>query len=137
MNEGLLFSPEDADLARFSWCKNRYGYFKRVGAAHKTQMFHRLVLARILGRPLTPADVCDHMNTNRGDNRRQNLRLTNRAGNSQNRRSNPFRGTTRHKDGKWQAAVDGKYIGLFASRADAARAAAQRRRELNYLSSTP
>ena len=138
-NLQVLFSPEDADLASVTWTSNVDGY------ARKSKRFaHRIVLSRILGRPLTSADICDHVNRLRTDNRRENLRLTNRAGNAQNRCGNHssssggIRGVTwAKKENKWQVAVKKSdkqfWCGYFTDLDEASRAAAAKRCELGFL----
>lgn len=44
---------------------NRHGYVRE----------HRIVMARMIGRPLLPGEVVDHRNDVRSDNRPENLRL--------------------------------------------------------------
>lgn len=143
-----IFDPEDADLSRMKWRLDRSGYAR---ATHNTWVngkkvpltlrAHRLVMARQLGRPLTSADIVDHRNLNRLDNRRGNLRITDHEGNSQNRRTFGrvgARGVTIHKaTGKFQAAVGHKgrtyYCGLFDSLDAAAAAAAAKRKSLGFM----
>ncbi len=66
----------------------------------------------------------DHVNRDGLDNRRANLRAATSAQNAANRL--PVRaglkGVTRHRSGKWQAAIAKKYIGLFETEAEAAAA---------------
>ncbi len=133
-----IFSKEDEDISALHWWPCRKGYARRRDG-NKTIFAHRVIGARIYGKPLGPDNVVDHINHDKLDNRRENLRITTHAGNSQNRRCNPLRGTTWHKKvGKWQAAVNhlGKiyYCGLFACRSKAAEAAKQKRDELGFLS---
>jgi len=90
---------------------------------------------------LKKTQVIDHVNHNLMDARRENLRLTNQSGNMQNRKPKPYRGTTFHRrTGKWQATAFAfgrhNYIGLFESRDDAAAAASEKRKELNFLTNT-
>lgn len=42
---------------------------------HNQVREHRIVMARMLGRPLTRTEVVDHINDIRDDNRPKNLRL--------------------------------------------------------------
>jgi len=94
----LLFSDADSDLRNVRWHISR-GYAKncRLGLAH------RVVLARICGA-IPSGLVSDHINRNRLDNRRENLRAVD---NSENARNSDYcdnaRRYFRRKDtGKWQ-----------------------------------
>lgn len=69
----------------------------------------------------------DHINRDRLDNRRANLREAtpsqNLANKTKQRNSkSPYKGVTRHKFGKWQAKAKGVYLGLFDNPMDAALA---------------
>lgn len=137
-----IFSPEDADLAALKWRVNRDGYFRRnfprAGGGRKTIDAHRIVGARIAGRPLLRTEEVDHVFANKADTRRENLRVTTHRGNSQNRIDKTgFRGTIKTPNGKWRAEVKhyGKKIilGTFTDRAKAAEAARRKREELGFL----
>jgi len=63
-------------------------------------------------------------------------------GNAQNKNIGPYRGTCWvKKSGKWQAYVEHRhhnyYLGLFVDRDEAAKAAANKRKELGFLDNTP
>lgn len=93
------------------------------------------------GRSLVTAEVVDHINFNILDNRRSNLRITTKQGNSQNRMPrNGYRGVTFHKCGKWQAQVghNGRthYGGLHDTQEEAAEAAKAIRLKLHFLGET-
>jgi hypothetical protein len=151
-----LFSPEDADLAELKWRSDRYGYARRTlngrdengKKTTKIVMAHRVVLERMLDRPLRRGELSDHRNRVRLDCQRTNLRVTDYAGNSRNRTkkpSNPTRkpsnptgllGVTRHKQtGKWQAQVSRggihHYCGLHDTPEAAGAVAAAKRIELD------
>jgi len=76
----------------------------------------------------------DHINRNRLDNRKANLRIVDPAGQAQNHSArrgstSPFRGVSWHSvTGKWQARVglDGRqhHLGVFSTEEEAARIAA-------------
>lgn len=140
------FSEEDADLSRHLWRLDTHGYAvrtinQRVGG-RKTGMVsraHREVMRRVHG-PLTPEDVVDHINFDKLDNRRENLRVGSKMANSQHRQpmnAIGMRGVTFVKRlRKWQASVGhlGKkyYCGLFLTPESAAEAAAAKREELGF-----
>lgn len=133
------FSPEDADLVRLSYLLKRgYPQSSQKVNGKPTQVYpHRIVLSRKLGRALVAGEICDHIDFDPLNCTRENLRVTNAAGNSQHRNiPDGTRGTAR-KRRKWQAAVGhaGKtyYCGLHTTRAEAAEAAAVKRKQLGFL----
>jgi hypothetical protein len=81
----------------------------------------------------TKGEIVDHHDHDTLNNSKENLRLTNKAGNSSNRRktrkptSSAFKGVTLDKRrGKWTAQIEGsgihRYLGSFILEEDAARA---------------
>lgn len=115
-------------LARHRWYLNPDGYavcHVSTARGRKTIYMHRLVNH-------TPEDLLtDHINGDRLDNRRENLRTATYSQNNANsrprRRRGRYRGVYWHNPtGKWvaQISVDGRlrHLGLFASELSAARA---------------
>lgn len=102
---------------------NRRGYIKLVCCGRDLQA-HRVVW--LLERGEWPPGVIDHINGQTTDNRIENLRLATPSQNNQNRRSasrsTPYKGVTRHADGKFQVYVGNKYLGLYSTAEAAARA---------------
>lgn len=92
-------SAEDADLLRHPWHINSKGYAV-VCINAKQYRLHRLVMSRMVGRPLHKHDICDHINRLRNDNRRQNLRLVSFSENTSNRNAVDI---FRHKHFKYLA----------------------------------
>ncbi len=82
-------SDEDADLAMYKWTAHSMGYaYRQIGTKGKNQqclLLHRVILERIVGRPLQKGECCDHINRDRSDNRRENLRLVTQQENIWNR----------------------------------------------------
>jgi hypothetical protein len=140
----------DADvceqLAPYRWYRNAYGYavgrittgkFKRqgrrgpkVGGAAPSVYMHRW----ILGLPPGDKRRGDHINRDRLDNRRSNLRVVDMKANAQNKssygRGSKYRGVAPTTSGKWKAYgdINGKrtYIGCtFLTEEEAAAAAAE------------
>jgi hypothetical protein len=138
-----IFSDEDADLRDLKW-NSRDGYARRThnyrdsdGKYKATKIYaHRMVLARMLGREQVRGEVCDHINQNRLDNRRENLRAAtysqNRFNCAQAITGRPPGVVFRH--GKWLAQVSfrGKchYCGSHSTLSAAAAAAHAKRVEL-------
>ena len=115
-------------LSQWTWRRSSDGYAVRSegrGSQKRTVRLHRQINE-------TPPDyVTDHVNGNKLDNRRCNLRTAttrqNNANASDRSRRSRFRGVYWHMTaGKWYAQIsrDGKpkHLGLFASEVQAARA---------------
>jgi len=141
-----IFSDEDEDLNDRSWRTDRCGYARttinRKPEKPVTVFAHHLVCERVFGRrpDWSKREVCDHINQNRLDNRRENLRITTVRTNARNRKhanaDRPY--ATRHSSGKWQAAVwknrRSRYLGLFETSEEATQAALKFIRENNLES---
>jgi hypothetical protein len=125
----------DAALARFRWSFDQDGYV--VASPHRGMKLrlHRLILG------LGPGDglEADHINGDKLDNRRGNLRVASRAQNGQNVPAR--RGASRHRNVYydpsrptarcWRArygGVKGRHIGWFLTEEEAAAAAEAWRR---------
>lgn len=107
---------------------------------YKRIQLHRAILTRILRRELCPRkEMCDHINGDGIDNRRENLRTATPSQNQHNRSphrretSSQYKGVSWSKKlRKWTAQIGGieggserdkvSYLGLFVSEEDAARA---------------
>ncbi len=119
-----LCSPEDYDmLVKYTWCCNKDGYVKgKVDGILKTM--HRVIM------DASKTQIVDHINKERHDNRRENLRLVTAAQNAQNRKksegaSSRYRGVTfvKHSN-KYRACFEADkqriLIGDFLNEQDAA-----------------
>jgi hypothetical protein len=127
--EATVDAADYAPLTRWSW--HLHGsYAGRTGSV----LMHRELLGLQPGDGLTG----DHINGDKLDNRRSNLRVATYGENQQNRRYGY--GTSRHrgvslqrKTGRWLAhgKIRGKMynLGLYADEAEAARVAAAWREE--------
>lgn len=108
-----------ASLPTLRWNLDADGY-ARARVQGKTIRMHRLVVGA------EPRQIVDHINRNRLDNRRENLRVVDQQTNAINRgKSNNsasrYKGVNKHKSG-WQVYVGSCYVGLFKSEEDAALA---------------
>lgn len=134
----------DADLGRMKWYADDVGretslawYAVRNssvsdGKKHAIRM-HRVILERIIGRPLMAGEQAIHANNDGLDNRRANLRLATRTQNNANARirttpkSSKYRGVTWDKRcRRWRAQIGfkgkNKFLGDYDHEEDAARA---------------
>lgn len=129
-----LLDDEDADLADLKWMADAAGYaarntFMRGGVKIRRLLMHRVIVERIIGRPLLFREYVDHRNKNTTDNRRTNLRIAGTSRNQANRKPNgerPYKGVHQHTNGRWRARVkvDGitHHLGYFDTLEEAARA---------------
>lgn len=142
-----ILDVEDADYAALQWsCKKRFyhvRWFKFEDGTRKLLRLCRLVLERKLGRKLLPGKVCDHIDCNPVNNRRDNLRETTQKKNGENLRprSRP-RGVHFNKlAGKFEAYVHYEYkkhyFGLYDTEEEAAARAALERKNFGFLTNQP
>lgn len=124
----------DGDLTKFKWHYHKGGYAARRSHADerpkwKIVLMHRMILKRMLGRPLRPGEQVDHVNRNGFDNRRCNIRLATDQQNKRNRGKIPgglseYLGVVKTRD-RWSAhiTVDYRnlYLGIFDDEEIAAR----------------
>lgn len=129
LTKGLtaLIDDIDSDLADFKWCVtasgNEYYAYGRLAKGGKQLLMHRVILERVIGRSLTKTELTDHINMNKLDNRRENLRIATHSQNGQNQGLRPdntsgFKGVSWYKKtSKWTASIyiygRRKYLGYF------------------------
>ena len=128
-----LIDTTDADLVlgRGAWCLDDLGYvarYDRPNGVTKRTRLHRFLLGLDPGNPLQG----DHINRDRLDNRRSNLRAVTQSLNTQNRAAkpgaaSPFKGVSPVPSGRWKATgrKDNRqiHIGTYDSEVGAAEAA--------------
>lgn len=127
-----IVDEEDVGILRAGeWFVNSKGYVVRRGRGPGKRL-HRRVMARKLRRNLRRDQLTDHLNRDKLDNTRGNLRLATQSQNQFNRGPDTgyrFKGVRllrREKVNRWDARITcrGKrhYLGVFATPEDAARA---------------
>ena len=138
---GLAVLVDEADYERL----NRYRWYLLKGSGyavrttprpqHKTVYMHREVITDV-----GPGMEVDHINRNRLDNRRANLRVASRSLNAQNLTPRTD-GSSRHRNVHWctekqrwvvKVRLNGRrhYVGSFTDEETAGRAAENSRRQL-------
>lgn len=127
-----IVDREDADLADVTWHQNGNGYAQRR-RGDPYGLMHRIVLGRLIGRELATAEQCDHINGDRLDDRRDNLRIATNSQNARNRKpigESAYMGVSRN-GGAWRAKILPAgavnrgaqiHLGIFADEEEAARA---------------
>jgi hypothetical protein len=114
---GAQCSPEDLDLAMSRrWHFGGHGVRRYVSFRDKNAgtnvSFHRLVFERMTGAQPLPGFEIDHINRDRLDNRRDNLRAVEHRYNMQNRgldanNTSGYRGVVyRKKENRWAAQAE-------------------------------
>jgi hypothetical protein len=122
-------SPEDYEwLSRWRWKLTAKGYAQRTTTRGRNQWTSVRMARAILG--LNPGDprLADHVNRDRLDNRRSNLRIIDAADSEQNvgarGGTSGFRGVFRdERSERWYAKVGDMYLGSFVTEPEAAAAA--------------
>ncbi len=141
-----ILSPNEKCITDNWWHMHSAGYAERtsfIDGKKTTILAHREVMQEMIGRKLLRGEVVDHINGDKLDNRRENLRIVTHSQNLQNWHVNrPYRGTGWDAtNGKWMAYVSKNKkrhnLGRFSSREDAYKVAEQKRNELGFLTATP
>jgi hypothetical protein len=100
-----IVSSEDADLSELNWhaSKVQYGRYAcrkiRINGKSKTLRMHRIILERMLNRDLDEDEFVDHIDNDKLNNRRSNIRLATKSQNNSNviKRN----GTSKYKGVHW------------------------------------
>lgn len=140
LSSGFSVMVDDEDyeyLAQWKWSKGEYAYrsTNRADLREKrtTVLMHRIIVERMTGAPVPKGMQIDHINGNRLDNRRRNLRFATCRQNQHNKVKQKQPTSSRYKGvgwkksrRRWRAAINtpsGQFdLGLHASEEDAARA---------------
>jgi hypothetical protein len=114
-NLGVLVDEQDLHyLSEYGWYVSSTGYVVAndyYNDPERGLVQETLSLARLIMGALLREQIVDHINRNRLDNRRQNLRITNRSINAFN--TDKWKGVRQTTSGKWQARVKQKNLGSF------------------------
>ncbi len=133
----VLFDEVDRDLVIKNW-QPTGRYVSKKDNDRKHIYMHRIILERMLGRPLKDNEIADHINSDGFDNRRENIRALTQDENSTNamkpaRSNTKKKSTSRYKGvsfdkglGRWRARITcggiTHHIGYFGDETDAAKA---------------
>lgn len=121
-----IVSGIDRDLYAHKW-QTSNGYASRP-IKRKSHTMHRIIMERMIDRPLEKSEYVDHIDRNILNNQRSNLRVASPSQNLVNSKVSK-RSKTKLKGvqfkpnlGKWRARIADEYLGYFDNPNDAARA---------------
>lgn len=127
INGGEMIVDDDFQYER-SIGMNNYGY-ATCYINRRTTLVHRMIMGAKEG------ETIDHINGNKLDNRRSNLRVANKSQNGVNRVKPPRLAYYFRNNGKWKAQVkfDGKslHLGYFDTKEEAHEVAKKKHAELH------
>lgn len=139
-----IVSPEDADLADFNWTVDQLSYaMRKVTISNRSYSvkMHRVIMERMIDRPLKKHEHVDHIDNDGFCNLRENLRLVSHAqnmGNKKRSKSNTsgYKGVSYiSRDNKWRAGITFRgqpmHIGYFDTPEEAHAAYCERAKELH------
>ena len=140
--ERIIIDRDDLEsIQKYRWHISTQGYVRTEvfsGGKRKEIKLHNFLLGFIPSKSL----VVDHINRNKLDNRKSNLRIVSKKENARNSKTqcnntSGHRGISfRRKESKWEAyiKVDGKreHLGIFDELADAIKARRKREKELMW-----
>jgi len=118
-----IASIEDYEkLKNKSWCMHKHGYPKWQSWKQNHSMCMHQLVAGVFSKE--SGYVVDHINQDKLDNRKENLRVVTHGLNGFNsKRLNKYTGASKNKKGKWVAYIGGgkkrKVLGSFDSRDEA------------------
>jgi HNH endonuclease/AP2 domain len=124
IGRGIQVFVEDLDLLFVcKWSISRgyaHGNQRKLGGQSK---LHRIIMERMVGRKLSRQETVDHINGDRKDNRRDNLRIATQSQNCANKKklksnTSGYKGVHLYR-GKWKSSIraNGKqiYLGSFST----------------------
>lgn len=137
----MIVDEMDADLDQLSWSLHSEGYGVN---GDRSRYAHRVVLERKIGRTIVRGERVDHINHDRLDNRRENLRVVTDKQNVEHRGVLNSNNTTGFRGVSWIAGKKhfraevthgGQHIcvGRFFTAEEAGAAAAKKRKDLGFL----